>query len=817
MEPETPLKDVLVLDVSSGIGGAYATKILVDGGAEVVKLELPSGDPLRRRSFTGAEIAPDDSGALFKYLSASKHSVVVGPSAAAGGGLVEALLGAANAIMWSEGSNVAEALELTPAALRHRAPRAVVAALSAFGLDGPWAGRPATPATLESWAGGPAWRGTPDRPPVLQGGEPAEWISGTYAALGTLMALFRRQEDGDSELLDVSMIESLALTQVMHPVTFLDIAGAPWRGARQVTVPEIHPTKDGYVGFMVVTGQQWLDFCALVEQPGWADDESLFNLGHRAERRSEMVSAINAWTSERTSAEVTELAALMRIPATPVASGKSSPELDHFAERNFFTQNPGGDFVQPDVPYTLSNGATRRPFEAAPLLGQHTEKYLKRAKAGDLEPLERTSRGPSEALPDPIKALRIADFTQFWAGGSIAHPASMLGADVIHVESPARPDGARFSNVRKPGEPSWWEYGPFFQSMATNKLDLTLDLDANRGRELAQDLVSHCDVMVENYTPRVCENWGMTYEVLSELRPDLIMIRAPAFGLSGPWRDRGGYAPVMEQASGLGYITGYPDDSPLSPFGPGDPIAGAHAAIAMFLALFYRRRTGRGMLLEVPMAGSAINIAAEAVVEYSAYGNLMERSGNRSPFAAPQGMYLSDDVLPDGTKDRWVMISVATDEQWKALAPVIGQPELANDAELENLDGRIAAHDRLDEILAAWCASRSREEIVNALWAAGVPVAEATLGHELGRVEQLRARGYLHPLDHPIHGPIEQIDYPIRFSRGPKHLIHRHAPLLGEHNVEILQGLMGLSDEELEELEASHVVGTVAKDQTWSV
>ena len=225
------------------------------------------------------------------------------------------------------------------------------------------------------------------------------------------------------------------------------------------------------------------------------------------------------------------------------------------------------------------------------------------------------------------------------------------------------------------------------------------------------------------------------------------------------------------------------------------------------------------MLLEVPMCGSTINIAAEAVVEYSAYGRLLERQGNRSPFDAPQGVYLSVDTLPDGRNDRWVLISAATDLQWRALAIAIGRRDLADDPSLATVGGRRVAHDALDEILRAWCATRTRDEIVSTLWPAGVAVAEATLGHEFDRVEQLQARDYLFTVEHPIHGALDQIGFPLRMSGGPPRLIHRHAPLLGEHNVEVLQGILGLTDDELAELEAARVIGTAAvqPDQTWSV
>ena len=181
-----------------------------------------------------------------------------------------------------------------------------------------------------------------------------------------------------------------------------------------------------------------------------------------------------------------------------------------------------------------------------------------------------------------------------------------------------------------------------------NKRGLTLDLAVARGRELARELIARCDVVIENYSPRVMDSWKLSYDDVRALNPRAIMVRSPAFGLSGPWRDRGGYAQTMEMASGLAWLTGWPDEPPEVPNGPMDPIAGTHATVALLLALEHRRRTGEGLLVEVPMIGGALNVAAEQVVEFSADGNLLQRQGNRSRFAAPQGAYLTNDVLPDG-------------------------------------------------------------------------------------------------------------------------------------------------------------------------
>ena len=277
-------------------------------------------------------------------------------------------------------------------------------------------------------------------------------------------------------------------------------------------------------------------------------------------------------------------------------------------------------------------------------------------------------------------------------------------------------------------------------------------MSSGRGRELALELLRHSDVAAENYSPRVVEEWGFTWDRLQSLNPALIFVRAPAYGLSGPWRERVGYAQTIEMTAGLAWVTGPKDAAPDIPNGLCDPNAGLHATIALLLALEHRRKTGEGMLLEVPMVGGALNIAGEQVVEYSAYGRLLERDGNRSPSAAPQGIYKSatDDLPFD--QGRWVTIAVETEAQWHGLCRALGEPDWASAADLQTMAGRRAAHDAIDEALSTWCAPRDADAIVDALWAAGVPAAKVVLPHEQASNPQLLARQYFTTVTHPVTG-----------------------------------------------------------------
>jgi crotonobetainyl-CoA:carnitine CoA-transferase CaiB-like acyl-CoA transferase len=796
----SPLSGHVVVDLSNGIAGAYATKILADGGAEIVKVEAPEGDPLRRWSASGAAIAADADGALFSYLGCSKKSVMVDPDEPADVALVDRLLGSADAVVWSRGSRVAELDSLTPQEIHRRYPHLVVTAITPFGLDGPWHDRAATEFTLQAWSGGAIGigRGTQDRAPVHVGGQVGDWVVGAYAAAMTLAFRARALRDGHGELIDLSMLEAQILCLTYYPVTYFEILGRPWRTERRPTVPGVAEAVDGLVALGCGTAQQWHDMCAMSGHDEWIDEDTELTITEQANLHAE---ELYEWLRDQKVDDVRDLASAFRIPNSPVGNGENVTHMDHFVERGTFTTNPRDGFVQPGHPYRLG-GVTLTPFAPAPRLGEHTE-YV---RASELTP-RKPPTGDQARDRLPLSGLRVLDMTTFWAGPSCTHALAMLGADVIHLESTPRPDGTRLIAGIPATVDRWWDRSPIFSALNTNKRGLTLNFQTDRGKELLRKLIPTCDVIVENFTPRVIDQIGLDFDSVLALRPDAIMLRMPGFGLDGPWRDNPAFAYIIEDATGLSWLTGYPDRNPYEPYSVGDPNAGVHALNALLIALEHRRRTGRGVLIEAAMADAALNIAAEQVIERSAYGTLLQRLGNRSPVIAPQNTYQSAGVDEFGREDCWVAISVATDEQWAALVDAIGRPGWATDPTLSDVAGRRLHHGLIDEGLADWCLPQSGDVIVETLWTAGVPVAKVMQPHRQTELAQLSHRGFFEQVGHPINPAAPHSTLPVRLAQGPDRF-HRHpAPLLGEHNHELLHEI-GLTDEEIATLEDEDVIGT---------
>jgi len=793
---EPPLAGYTVVDLSTGIAGAYCTKLLADGGADVIKVEPPQGDPLRRWSSSGAAIPAGSDGALFSYLAGSKHSVV---DAELGDDfeMVHKLLAAADAVVWSAGSKLAEHPGFGPAAIHSAYPHLTVTSITPFGLAGPWRDRAATEFTLQAWSGGIVGlgRGLPERAPVFVGGQVGEYLAGAYASAATLASRCRGSNGDAGQLVDLSMLETQILCLTYYPVSYFEMLGRPWRDARRLTVPGVAQAKDGLVDLGCGTAQQWFDLCAMVGHPEWIDEESALSITEQANVHAE---EIYAWVRSTPADEIRDLATAFRIPNAPVANGANVASLDHFRERGSFVRNPRDGFRQPGHPYRMRPEQLREP-QQAPRLGEHTEYYRAANMAARPKPT-------GTAKPLPFSGLRVLDMTTFWAGPCCTHFLAMLGAEVIHVESARRPDGTRLIAGVPITEDQWWEKSPIFAALNTNKKGLTLDLQSPRGRELLRRLIATCDVVVENFTPRVLDQIGLDFAAVQAIRPDVVMLRMPGFGLDGPWRDNPAFAYAIESASGLSWLTGYPDRPPYEPYSVGDPNAGVHALNGLLLALEQRRRTGRGVLVEAAMVDAALSISAEQIIEYSAYGALLDRAGNRGPTAAPQNLYRAADIDEFGRPDSWIAVAVATDDQWRYLCDALGSPSWAVDPRLSTAAGRRAHEDLIDEQLAAYCQDRAVDDIVAILWDAGVPVAKVMQPHRQTELAQLAFRDFFEELDHPVNGRAKLSTVPMRLSDGPVSFHTQPAPLLGQHNHELLAGL-GVTEAEIAELEADGVIG----------
>ena len=415
------------------------------------------------------------------------------------------------------------------------------------------------------------------------------------------------------------------------------------------------------------------------------------------------------------------------------------------------------------------------------------------------------------AVTQALQNYRILDLSRIWAGPYCTKLLADMGADVIKLESlkvydshrgpvsPAR--GIAAYPECEPGEEPWNRNG-WFNCLHLSKYGITLELTSEEGRRVFEGLLSVCDVLIENFRQGSLARLGYDYQELRRFRPDLIYVSMPAFGNSGPWQSYLAYGIGQEQLSGMAHMTGYAEVGPMkSGINHGDPITGSHAAGVVLAALRYRRRTGKGMFIDVSQQESAVALIGAEVLAYQMTGREPERRGNRSPQCAPYNTY------PCAGEDRWITIAATDNGQWRKLAGIIDGTELAEDLRFATNASRLENQEALDQIITRWTAGRDAFQITSKLQEVGVPSSPVLRAPDLLDDPHYAARGTFVAVDHPQVGPRRYPGIPWKMSATPGR-VRWPAPMLGQHNHEIYGELLGLPVEEIAALEEQGVIGT---------
>ncbi|PWB41829.1 MAG: hypothetical protein C3F10_14680 [Dehalococcoidia bacterium] len=407
----------------------------------------------------------------------------------------------------------------------------------------------------------------------------------------------------------------------------------------------------------------------------------------------------------------------------------------------------------------------------------------------------RRVAGGGEMKRLPLDGIRIADLTMMWAGPYATRVLAEMGAEVIKIESPRAWDNIR-TLIPQPGVADPWNSSYYFNDYNRDKKSLTLDLADPRGKGAFLRLVPHCDVVLENYRAEVLDNLGLGHDVLREAREDIILVSMAGYGKTGAERGHVGFGPIIEQMSGLASMTGYGDEGMPVKTGIsyGDPVAGKAAVAAVVLALIHRRKTGEGAFIDLAQREVLSTLIGEAFVASSLRGEEPVHRGNRD------GRYFAQGVYRCAGEEQWVAISVRDAGDWERLCAVTGIVEhlgaMSNDAR----------HAEIDRRIAGWCAWREPQEVFETVSRAGVPAGRVLDTKTIHEDRHLEERRYWVELPHPRMHAWKQPRSAWQFIEARPRL-QRHAPLFGEHNLEILGGLLGMSAEEIAELEAAGVIG----------
>lgn len=401
----------------------------------------------------------------------------------------------------------------------------------------------------------------------------------------------------------------------------------------------------------------------------------------------------------------------------------------------------------------------------------------------------------------PLAGLRVADFCWIGAGSYTTKILGDLGADVIKIETSTRLDSLRMAGPYKDGKPGVNRSG-YFADRNTSKRGITIDMKHPKALGVIRKLIAQSDIVANNFAAGVMDKFGLGYEDCTRLRPDVIYIGMSMQGSQGPQRDFRGTGSSIAALTGIQDLSGLPGKVPAGtgtnyPDHLPNP---CHAAFALLAALRYRRRTGKGQWIDFAQTEPMLSLMGPTFLDLTVNGHLQQRRGNDHPWMAPHGVY------PCTGQDRWIAITVATDDQWSALVEVMGAPAWAQEARWQALPQRHRERHELDRLIAAWTAQQDRHALMLQLQARGVPAGAVQDAHDVTREDpQLAHRGHWVRMAHAEMGESIYNNLPFRLALTPVQP-QRGAPLLGEHTREVLHDLLGLSDAEIDQLEAEEVL-----------
>ncbi|MEK7682269.1 MAG: CoA transferase [Chloroflexota bacterium] len=402
----------------------------------------------------------------------------------------------------------------------------------------------------------------------------------------------------------------------------------------------------------------------------------------------------------------------------------------------------------------------------------------------------------------PLQGIRVADFSQVFAGPAATLWLAALGADVIKIENPAHPDNVRRANL---GEDKKYHYSEdprtaWFSPLNFGKKSCTLDLKSPEGQNIARDIVGVCDVVADNFATGVMERFGLGYDQIRKIRPDVVMLSVSGFGRTGPDRNYVAYATIATAFGGLNGLTGYEGGAPQIIGGAwGDLLAAKMGALLTLAALERRWRTGRGQFIDLSMSQVMVGLTPEAILDFTMNGRNRGPRGNRDDIMAPHNAY------PCKGADAWAVIAVSNDKEWAALCGAIGKPELKKDPRFADQRQRWLNQAEIDPVIASWTRERTSQHAMETLQKAGVPAARSSKLEEIATDPHLKARGYFREMADYRAGRVTALRLP---GTTDANSVLAPAPNIGEHNKYMFEEVLGLTAAHVESLKVKGITAS---------
>jgi crotonobetainyl-CoA:carnitine CoA-transferase CaiB-like acyl-CoA transferase len=786
-----PLDDIRVLEIGEGLAGAWCTRLLGGLGATVLKIEPLHGDRTRR---VGPLPAAGPPSVLFRFLNAGKRSLALDLHQSSARAQLARLASRCDVLVETLPPGGLAALGAAPSALRRSQPALVVVSLTPFGQQGPRAAWRADELVLQAEGGLLGLTGAPAAAPRRVAGPLAQLLGGLHGAIAALAALVGQTGGWIDLSLAATVTGALegATTEYAYAGAERQRAGNRRPRNHPMTVL---PCQDGYAGIFVASPADWELFARFAGHPEWATDARFATPAGRRAHADALDALLKPWLAQWERAALFAAAQAWRLPFAMALHPDELPADPHLRARGFWSDNG-----LPGAPLRLAGA----PWHSGP--APHLDDGRSLAERWLAGP---PRRGPAPGAGQrPLASTRVLDLTALWAGPYATRLLADLGAEVVKVEGPWRPDGTRGparaaepAPIYPEGQPGQRPYdrAALFNELNRNKRGIALDLATSRGQALLRDLIAQADVLIESFSPRVLPNWGLDDAALQRLQPRLVVVHMPAFGRDGPYRDGVALGDGLDLMSGVATLTGAPGPPLLAGVAWPDPMAGATAALATLAGLRWRDRAGRGAHVEVAQWEVALQLVAPWVAAGAATAALPAAF---DPPAAPRGVYPSRD------DDRWLALSVTSAEAWAGLCAVLQADDLVRDVRFADAAGRVANAPALDAAIAARTRLHEAEALVAALQAAGVAAGVVRRPSEMLHDAQLEARGYFLTIAHPAAGTHAYPGVPWRCDAWPGPPV-APAPCFGEHNRTVLQAWLGLDEAALNALANDGVLGSV--------
>jgi crotonobetainyl-CoA:carnitine CoA-transferase CaiB-like acyl-CoA transferase len=749
-----PAQSARILEISDEEGAAaWCGQLFARAGFAVTKAESPHRQ------------LPDRHRELF--LNAGKARV-------------QAELGSAELSQLAAGHDIVVTDASSADTRRHallELPAPVVVSITPFGLTGPYADWAATDATLLALGGYTFLSGDAGRAPLTMPGRYPSYQAGSFAFVAAGSSLLARAQ----ARIEVSTLECLASLHQFTDTMWTEDGivrsrhGNRWANLHPLT---LLPGPDGW--FMVnITPNFWAQFSAMIGRPELADPSHPWSVSENRVRDADeidrvILDALGSWPKKEV---FLQGQGTWRVPTAYLQTMQEVLEDEHLAQREFWRPDPADKSVTvPGSPYRFHHDDS--------VSGQPGAAAASSPRAGE----------------PPLRGIRVVDMSHVWAGPLAGRLLADLGADVIKVEAPGRRGGApgETAGAGAPGlQP--WNRQPLNNKLNRNRRCLALDLKTGAGRDIFLRLIEGADVLLENFSARVLPSLGLDQAVLTRHNPRLIHVAMPGFGLSGPYAPYVAYGSSTELMTGLNALLGYSDDEPrVTSTAVLDAMSGTMATVAAIDALLRRQHRGAGSLVEVSQHECGICFYGEYLVRRQLDGQEPPRLGNADPGYAPSGIYRCRG------EDEWIAIAARTDEHWAALAR-LAAGGWQHDDRFASTTARIAHRQVLDDLVQAFTRHWDKFELMAALQRAGIPAGAVLSAPEWLADPHLEARGYYSNLADADRPPRRGDGLPVLIDGKRDYSWWRRAPMLGEHNAEIL-GELGYPASEIRDLAGRGVI-----------